>query len=347
MRHFLLIIFGFFTGMAAFSQSPAAFKYQAVVRNNSGQVVMNQSVGFKLSILQATVTGTAVYVETQVSTTSQVGLVALEIGNGTLVSGNLSTINWGTGPYFLKVELDVTGGTNYVLMGTSQLLSVPYALYAKTAGNGFSGNYNDLVNKPTQVSTFANDAGYLKTETDPVFGASLAKKITAADTTRWGKKLPVGVAGNLLTYDGTNWVAKDIVTGNTGGSLPFNNVQPYLSLSYCIALQGIFPSRNGAEPFLAEIMLWGGNFAPNGWANCEGQIMSIAQNTALFSLLGTTYGGDGRSTFALPDLRGRVAMHYGQGPGLSSYLIGQTGGTETTTLSISNLPAHNHPILIK
>ncbi|MEP1124772.1 MAG: tail fiber protein [Ilumatobacter sp.] len=99
-----------------------------------------------------------------------------------------------------------------------------------------------------------------------------------------------------------------------------------------------------ATPFIAQISMFGGNFAPRGWAFCDGQILSIAQNTALFSLLGTTYGGDGQTTFALPDLRGRVPMHPGQGPGLSNYALGQTGGTETTTLGVNNLPPHNHGI---
>jgi len=83
------------------------------------------------------------------------------------------------------------------------------------------------------------------------------------------------------------------------------------------------------EPFLGEISMFAGTFAPRGWAFCDGQILSISENTALFSLLGTTYGGDGRTTFALPDLRGRVAIHPGTGPGLSKYNLGQEGGTET------------------
>ncbi|MBT8160015.1 MULTISPECIES: phage tail protein [Arthrobacter] len=98
-----------------------------------------------------------------------------------------------------------------------------------------------------------------------------------------------------------------------------------------------------SEPFLGEIRLVGFNFAPTGWALCNGQIMSISQNTALFALLGTMYGGNGVSTFALPNLQGRAALHNGQGPGLSNYSQGQVGGTETTTLLTSNLPPHTHP----
>lgn len=97
-----------------------------------------------------------------------------------------------------------------------------------------------------------------------------------------------------------------------------------------------------ADPFVAEIRIFPFNFAPKGWAWCNGQLLPISQNTALFSLLGTTYGGDGKSTFALPDLRGRAPMHPGQGPGLSLHDLGETGGSETVTLLESEIPAHSH-----
>ncbi len=97
------------------------------------------------------------------------------------------------------------------------------------------------------------------------------------------------------------------------------------------------------EPFIGEIKILGFNFAPRGYATCQGQILSIAQNTALFSLLGTTYGGNGQTTFALPDLQGRVAKSQGQGPGLPSYVMGEVAGSPSVTLLTSNLPAHTHP----
>ena len=101
------------------------------------------------------------------------------------------------------------------------------------------------------------------------------------------------------------------------------------------------------EPFLAEIIMFGGNFAPRGWAFCDGQLLPISSNQALFSLLGTIYGGDGRTTFALPDLRGRVSMHPGNGPGLSSRRLGEKGGTEQNILTTAQLPAHNHALAAK
>lgn len=97
-----------------------------------------------------------------------------------------------------------------------------------------------------------------------------------------------------------------------------------------------------SEPFVAEIFMGGMNFAPRGYATCQGQLLPIAQNTALFSLLGTTFGGNGQTTFALPDLRGRVPMGWGQGPGLSPRDLGETGGEENTTLLVTQIPAHNH-----
>ena len=98
-----------------------------------------------------------------------------------------------------------------------------------------------------------------------------------------------------------------------------------------------------SEPFIAEVRIFAGNFAPRGWAFCDGQLLPIAQNTALFSLIGTTYGGDGRTTTALPNLRGRAPMHPGRGPGLTARRLGQSGGVETVTLSEAQMPSHTHP----
>ena len=137
--------------------------------------------------------------------------------------------------------------------------------------------------------------------------------------------------GDLITWDGANWVNMQPATEHF--SFTVDNRQPYLALNYCIATVGIFPSRSDAEPFVSEIELFAFNFAPNGWAFCNGQILAISSNTALFSLLGTTYGGNGISNFGLPDLRGRAPMMFGQGPGLSNFSLGQTGGTESNTIS--------------
>jgi microcystin-dependent protein len=99
-----------------------------------------------------------------------------------------------------------------------------------------------------------------------------------------------------------------------------------------------------AEPFLGQLMTVPYNFAPAGWAMCNGQLLSIQQNTALFSLIGTYYGGNGTTNFALPDLRGRIALHQGQGPGLSPYSVGEQVGVENVTLLVQQIPQHTHPI---
>lgn len=98
------------------------------------------------------------------------------------------------------------------------------------------------------------------------------------------------------------------------------------------------------EPFLGELRNFGFNFAPRGWALCQGQLLPISQNQALFALLGTTFGGDGQVTFGLPDLRGRVPVGWGQGPGLEVYELGEQGGAESVTLTLTEMPQHNHPV---
>jgi microcystin-dependent protein len=100
-----------------------------------------------------------------------------------------------------------------------------------------------------------------------------------------------------------------------------------------------------SEPYVGEIRMFAGNFAPRGWAFCDGQLLAVAQNDALFSLLGTIYGGDGRTTFGLPDLRGRVPIHAGSGPGLSPRRLGEKGGQEDVTLSLNELPQHDHMLI--
>lgn len=138
-------------------------------------------------------------------------------------------------------------------------------------------------------------------------------------------------------------------TSPAGSNQPHENRQPYLGVNYIICLEGIYPSQDSYmsesdDPFVGEIQMFGLNFAPRGWAWCHGTVIGIAQNTALFSLLGTTYGGNGQTTFALPDLRNRAALGFGQGPGLSPYVLGETGGSEKVSLIESEMPAHSHQL---
>ena len=198
MKKFFTMMIMVLTVAVAMAQAPEKFSYQAIVRNASNALVTNASVSVRVSILQGSVTGNLVYMEMHTVPTNANGLLTLEIGGGTVQQGSFAGINWANGPFFLKTEIDPAGGSNYNVTSTQQLMSVPYALYSKEAGNGFSGDYNDLTNTPqipqnvseltndagyitmdsvptipTNVSAFANDAGYLTdyTETDPQFNA--------------------------------------------------------------------------------------------------------------------------------------------------------------------------------
>jgi uncharacterized protein (TIGR02145 family) len=136
---FIITLANFLIHTFCLAQSPNKMSYQAVIRDNSNALVTNQIVGMQISILQGSANGAAVYAETQIPTTNANGLVSIEIGGGTVVSGNLSTIDWANGPYFIKTETDPSGGMNYTITGTSQLLSVPYAIYAANSGSSIPG----------------------------------------------------------------------------------------------------------------------------------------------------------------------------------------------------------------
>lgn len=192
-------------GFMSFAQAPQKMTYQSVVRNASNTLISNTSVGVQISILVGSPTGSAVYIERHTTSTNANGLVSLEIGNGTVIAGNFSTIDWSTGNYYIKTETDPNGGTTYSIAGTSQLLSVPYALYAAEAGSGgssFSGDYNDLTNVPTNVSSFTNDAGYITSPND-------------ADSNPTNEIQSLSIAGQNLSISGGNTIALPTAAGVT------------------------------------------------------------------------------------------------------------------------------------
>lgn len=140
MKKITFCLFAFLITTQLQAQAPQKMSYQSVVRNSAGQLISNSTVGVQISVLQGSASGIAVYIERHTSPTNANGLTSLEIGNGTVVAGNFSAIDWANGPYYLKTETDPNGGTTYSIEGTSQLLSVPYALYAVSAGNSGSGS---------------------------------------------------------------------------------------------------------------------------------------------------------------------------------------------------------------
>ena len=193
---------------SSFAQAPQKFNYQAVVRDNSGNILANQAVSFRISILQNSLYGASIYVETQKDTTTSHGVSVLKIGDGVPVYGSMAGINWANGPYFIKVELDQNGGTSYVTMGTTQLLSVPYALHCQTA-DSITG---------------------ILPETDPVFGASVAGGITAADTAYWNNKPDYEVDGSVTNELQTLSLSNDTLFLTNGGfvKLPLAECLPLL-----------------------------------------------------------------------------------------------------------------------
>lgn len=201
MKKLFTIIAAVLLTVSVFAQSPQKMSYQAVIRNSSNTLVTNQAVGMQISILQGSSTGTVVYAETQTPTTNANGLVSLEIGAGTVVSGDFTTIDWANGPYFIETKTDPAGGISYTITGTSQLLSVPYALHAKTAETVTGGiTETDPVftawDKSTGISiteSQISDLGnYIETETDPAVAANF--DFTGAAN------------GDLLQFNGTKWV---------------------------------------------------------------------------------------------------------------------------------------------
>ncbi len=168
----------------SFAQAPEKFQYQTVVRDNLGAPVVNQGVSFRLNIHEASAAGTTVYSETHSATTNDYGLVNLEIGGGTVVSGTFSTIDWGSNSYYVEVEMDPAGGTSYTSMGSTQLLSVPYALSSKMASDMELNDLSDVQGSPTNGQVLSWNGSTWLPATPATGGGSSPWTLTGADVTR-------------------------------------------------------------------------------------------------------------------------------------------------------------------
>ena len=223
--------------LGSFGQAPEAFKYQAVVRDAGGVILTNQAVGYQLTILQGSPSGTAVYSETFSPTANGYGLVNLEIGTGT-TTDDFTLIDWANGPFFMETAADITGGTSYVVMGTSQLVSVPYALYAKTSGSSTPGPQGPAGNDGAQGIP-GNDGA------QGVPGNDGAQGIPGNDGAQGipGNDGAQGIPGN----DGTNGTSVTWL-----GSFATAPVSPAINDGYYNSTVGISYIWNGAWNIIAQ-----------------------------------------------------------------------------------------------
>lgn len=212
------------------AQAPNRMSYQAVVRNTANALIANSNVGIQISILQTTATGTPVFVERHTTTTNINGLATIEIGGGTVVSGSFATVDWANGPYFIKTETDPIGGTNYTITGTSQLLSVPYALFAKETANTWSTNGNTIGSAETFLGT--ND------DKDLVFrrNSLTAGRLGFLNTALGEQALENGATTTFNTAIGVRTMANTFMTGGSNTALGANALGGITSGSFNVAL---------------------------------------------------------------------------------------------------------------
>ena len=248
MKRVFTILVAVLLSAFVFAQTPEKMSYQAVIRNSSDALVTNTQIGMEINIRQGSPTGTIVYTETQTPTTNANGLVSIEIGGGT----GFSTINWVNGPYFIETKTDIAGGTNYTITGTSQLLSVPYALHSKTAETITGGI----------------------AETDPIFGASPANGITSGDISNWNNKLDTEVDGSVTNELQTLSISNDTVYLSNGGfvKLPAGFDGQYSSLTGTPTNVSVF--TNDAGYLTSEV---------DGSVTNELQTLSISNDTVYLS----------------------------------------------------------------
>jgi hypothetical protein len=236
MKKILLSIVAIATiAQSSFGQAPEGFKYQAVVRDAGNTILTNQAVGMQLTIQQGSIGGSTVYQETFAPTTNAYGLVNLEIGSGTVVSGDFTTIDWANGPYFIETAVDVTGGTSYAVMGTSQLMSVPYALHANTAENVTNDMVDDAdadPNNEIQTLSFTNDTLYLSSGGFIDLASYSEDLVDDADADPTNELQDLQLIGNVLTITNNGTATSIDLSGyldNTDTQLDETAVDAFVS----------------------------------------------------------------------------------------------------------------------
>jgi microcystin-dependent protein len=320
----------------AYTAIPQKINYQGYLTSSAG-VPVTGTEQMVFSLYDVASGGNALWTETQTVAVNK-GIYNVSLGEVTVLNLDFSV------PYYLGVQV----GTDPEMTPRISLTSVGYAFRAQTVESVGSHTHSGAdinsgaVSEPAIDSLIARDSEVIAEVNAHALRTDNPHSVTAAQV---GAKTYTGNSpvfvdntsntiglnaatspGDLMTWDGNHWVAQP----PAALSFPLNsNMQPYTTVNFQIALQGIFPTRDALDPFIGEIMMVGWNFPTTGWAFCNGQLLSISQNSALFSLLGTMYGGNGTTTFGLPDLRGRVPVHFGQGPGLQNRTQGQMGGSET------------------
>lgn len=324
MKRILILAF-FITPLFLFAQAPQKMSFQAVVRNNSNQLIINSTIGVRVSLIHMSITGNPLYIETHSVMTNENGLVTLEIGGGSVVLGNISTINWANGPYFIKTEIDPLGTTNYSVVAISQLLSVPYALHANTAGSllvppnesdpifsqsvaagittaniSYWNQKQDPLTPGTGISIIGNvisaTGGGSGIEIDPVFAASIAAGITGADTAFWNQKQDPLVAGSGISIVGNVISSSVNASSHYLGEFYQGGVIFYLWRDSLGVEHGLIASIVDQSTFcqwgFLNIYLGNASSSWDGYANTQAIINAGAQpGTAAHLCWNYSYGG--------------------------------------------------------
>ncbi len=308
-KMFVLIFSFIVLNISTFGQTPQAIKYQAVARDAVGNPVANQTVNLRISILQGSILGAVVYSETHSALTNSFGLSNINIGLGTIISGTFSTINWGANTYFIKVEMDINGGASYVEMGTSQLLSVPYALYAE--------NVHTAPGHPHTLSIAGNNLS-----------------MTNGNTVTLPTELPAGVSGNTLRYNGAAWVQTNFLH-NSGLAIGINNSSP-AAMFHLSNGSALWDGTIGNTPVsgAGTRMMW----IPSKFAFRAGQVSSNQWDNDSIGAYSAALGANNKAVGAYSFAAGLGCTARGNGASIAMGWNSQsTGGSGSFATGYDNL----------